>query len=54
MKVIGNLKILDGEHPPCWILEFEVYSLSYEESNAEENTSNLVILATNEGKLLAI
>ena len=46
MKLIGNLKIQDGGCPPYWIFAFAVYRLRYRKSNSEENTSNLVILAT--------
>ena len=36
MKDIDNLKIEDEGRPPCWILAFAVYRLSYRNSNFEE------------------
>ena len=45
-KVIGNLRIEDGGHPPCWIFIFGVHSLGYGKYNSEDTASKLVILAT--------
>ena len=46
MKDVGNLKIEVGSRPPFWILIFESHSLNCRNSNTTENTSSVILAAT--------